>query len=86
MAGGFAQRCDTGRGNDFAVPVLINGRRATYLLDTGAWMSVMTEAEAKRLGLTILEGDWGTRRIVRQGRQDSHRCRENTLPGLDEFS
>jgi predicted aspartyl protease len=38
------------------VPVLINGRRATYLLDTGAWMSVMTEAEAKRLGLTIREG------------------------------
>jgi predicted aspartyl protease len=45
-----------GPGNDFAVPVLINGRRATYLLDTGAWMSVMTEAEAKRLGLTIREG------------------------------
>ena len=42
--------------NNFAVPVLINGQRATYLLDTGAWMSVMTEAEAKRLGLTIREG------------------------------
>jgi predicted aspartyl protease len=45
-----------GQGTDFAVPVLINGQRATYLLDTGAWMSVMTEAEAKRLGLTIREG------------------------------
>jgi predicted aspartyl protease len=45
-----------GPGHDFAVPVLINGRRATYLLDTGAWMSVMTEAEARRLGLTIREG------------------------------
>jgi predicted aspartyl protease len=45
-----------GPGNDFNVPVLINGRRATYLLDTGAWISVMTIAEAKRLGLTIREG------------------------------
>jgi len=45
-----------GPGNDFAVPVLINGRRATYLLDTGAWISIMTIAEAKRLGLTIREG------------------------------
>jgi hypothetical protein len=43
-------------GNHFAAPVVINGRRATYLLDTGAWISVMTEAEAKRLGLTIREG------------------------------
>jgi predicted aspartyl protease len=45
-----------GPGNGFNVPVLINGRRATYLLDTGAWISVMTIAEAKRLGLTIREG------------------------------
>jgi predicted aspartyl protease len=45
-----------GPGNNFAVPLMINERRATYLLDTGAWMSVMTEAEAKRLGLTIREG------------------------------
>jgi predicted aspartyl protease len=45
-----------GPGNDFAVPVLINGQRANYLLDTGAWLSVMTIAEAKRLGLTIREG------------------------------
>jgi predicted aspartyl protease len=45
-----------GPGNDFASPVLINGQRATYLLDTGAWLSVMTIAEAKRLGLTIREG------------------------------
>lgn len=39
--------------NDFAAPVLIDGKHATYLLDTGAWLSVMTSAEAKRLGLTI---------------------------------
>jgi predicted aspartyl protease len=42
--------------NDFAAPVRINGKPATYLLDTGAWLSVMTVAEAKRLGLTIREG------------------------------
>lgn len=42
--------------NDFSAPVLINGRSATYLLDTGAWMSVMTAAEATRLGMTIREG------------------------------
>src|ERR1044072_1137919 len=45
-----------GASNDFTAPLRINGKRATYLLDTGAWMSVMTVAEAKRLGLTIREG------------------------------
>ena len=45
-----------GPSNDFAAPVLIDGKPATYLLDTGAWLSVMTSAEAKRLGLTIREG------------------------------
>jgi predicted aspartyl protease len=33
--------------------VRINDTRADYLLDTGAWMSVMTEGEAKRTGLEI---------------------------------
>ena len=42
--------------NDFSAPVLINGQSATYLLDTGAWLSVMTAAEAKRLGMIIREG------------------------------
>src|SRR5206468_926899 len=45
-----------GPGNDFAAPVVIDGHRATYLLDTGAWVSVMTTSEAKRLGLPIREG------------------------------
>jgi predicted aspartyl protease len=36
--------------------VTINGKPANYLLDTGAWLSVMTEGEAKRLGLVIREG------------------------------
>jgi predicted aspartyl protease len=45
-----------GPSNDFAARVLIDGKPATYLLDTGAWLSVMTSAEAKRLGLTIRPG------------------------------
>ena len=43
-----------GPANDFAAPASINGKPVAYLLDTGAWMSVMNEAEVKRLGLTIL--------------------------------
>jgi len=43
-------------GDDFSVPFLINGKSATYLLDTGAWVSVMTELEAARLGLAIRAG------------------------------
>ena len=42
-----------GDGSDFAAPLRINGTPANYLLDTGAWISVMTEAEAKRAHLTI---------------------------------
>lgn len=38
---------------DFNAPLSVNGQPAAYLLDTGAWMSVMSEPEAKRLGLTI---------------------------------
>lgn len=45
-----ALRHETG---DFAVPITINGKGATYVLDTGAWISIITEAEAKRLGLAI---------------------------------
>jgi Aspartyl protease len=45
-----------GASNDFSAPLTINGLPATYLLDTGAWMSVMTEAEAKRFGMTIRAG------------------------------
>ena len=42
--------------NDFNAPILIDGKPAAYLLDTGAWISVMSAAEAKRLGLTIRKG------------------------------
>lgn len=43
-------------GDDWSVPLSINGKSATYLLDTGAWLSAMTESEATRLGLEIRAG------------------------------
>ena len=45
-----------GDSNDFSAPVSINGVAATYLMDTGASISVMTEAEARRFGMTIRPG------------------------------
>ena len=42
--------------DDWSVPTLINGKPATYLFDTGAWLSVMSEPEARRLGLEIRAG------------------------------
>jgi predicted aspartyl protease len=42
--------------DDWSVPAVINGKLATYLFDTGAWLSVMSEPEAKRLGLEIRAG------------------------------
>lgn len=36
-------------------PLLINGREATHLRDTGARLSVLTANEAKRPGMTIRE-------------------------------
>jgi predicted aspartyl protease len=42
--------------DEFSIPVAVNGTRAEYLFDTGAWQSVVTEPEAKRLGLTLREG------------------------------
>jgi predicted aspartyl protease len=41
---------------DWSVPVSINGKPATYLFDTGAWISVVAESEARRLGLEIRAG------------------------------
>lgn len=40
------------RGSIF-IPFSINGQSATYFFDTGAWVSCMSESEAKRLHLTI---------------------------------
>src|SRR5947209_6111350 len=36
---------------DFRVPLSINGRECTFLMDTGAWVSVITRQAAQRLGL-----------------------------------
>jgi predicted aspartyl protease len=41
---------------DFSIPLSVNGGEAVYLLDTGAWLSVMSESDAKRFGLRIREG------------------------------
>ena len=43
-------------GDDWSVPVSINGKPASYLLDSGAWISTISESEAKRLGLEIRAG------------------------------
>jgi predicted aspartyl protease len=40
------------RGSIF-IPLWIDGNSATYFFDTGAWISCMSESEAKRLGLRI---------------------------------
>jgi len=46
------------RGSIF-IPLSIDGSSATYFFDTGAWISCMSESEAKRLRLTI-RGAQGT--------------------------
>jgi len=43
-------------GEDFSIPVSVNGKSGEYLFDTGAWQTVVTEPEATRLGLTLREG------------------------------
>ena len=39
--------------DSFTVPVTVNGKTDDFLLDTGALHSVMTDREARKLGLTI---------------------------------
>jgi hypothetical protein len=41
---------------DTFVPVTIQGGSARYFFDTGAWLSCMSESEARRLGLSIRKG------------------------------
>ena len=41
--------------DDLNLPLLINGRKASYFFDTGANLSVLTESEALRLGMEIKE-------------------------------
>ena len=40
----------------YSVPVTINGKTDAFLIDTGAWQSVLTDREARKFGLTILPG------------------------------
>jgi hypothetical protein len=42
-------------GGNLFLPVTVNGNAGNYLLDTGANYSLMSESEAKRVGLTITE-------------------------------
>lgn len=44
------------KGGNLFVPVSIRGRAASYMVDTGANFSLMSESEARRLGLAIVEG------------------------------
>lgn len=48
------------RGGNMFVPVKVNQKSANYLVDTGANFSLISEAEAKRLGLTV-HGSGGSR-------------------------
>jgi predicted aspartyl protease len=43
------------RGGNLFVPLSIHGKPASYILDTGADFSALSESEAKRLGLTVEE-------------------------------
>lgn len=54
-------RCSLDKGNLF-VPVMVNRHAATYIVDTGANFSLISEGEARRLGLAIHEapGSHGT--------------------------
>jgi pentatricopeptide repeat protein len=42
-------------GNDFAIAVSVNGRRATFAFDTGNFSEAVSAKEAKRLGLRVQE-------------------------------
>ena len=46
--------CERNKGHLF-IPVTINGGSAQYMIDTGAGYSILTESEAKRLGLPVLD-------------------------------
>src|SRR5579864_8895908 len=44
------------RGANLSVPISINEKPANFVLDTDANMSTLSESEAKRLGMLILDG------------------------------
>jgi len=49
-------------GNMF-IPILANGRRANFMIDSGASLSLITESEAQRLGLSMSDGSRNTIQI-----------------------
>lgn len=64
------------------LPASIQGGSATYFFDTGAWLSCMSESEAKRLGLSVreAEGAIGTSTGTRVGLRTAV-AREVTVGG-----
>ena len=47
----------TWHGGEIVTPLVINGQTARFMLDTGSEMSVISEAEAKRLGMRIVASE-----------------------------
>jgi predicted aspartyl protease len=41
---------------DFSAPLTVNGKECTFLMDTGAWVSIITQLAAERLGLEFHGG------------------------------
>jgi clan AA aspartic protease (TIGR02281 family) len=53
QANGPRQRSRLRHDGDFFAPLTVNGTSDSFILDTGAWQSAMTLAEAKRLGFDV---------------------------------
>ncbi len=62
QSGGRPRAASLRHDGSIFVPLSINGARARYFFDTGAWVSCMTESEASRIGLRIRDtaGQLGT--------------------------
>jgi len=61
-----ATRKATGQMDDGKLPLLINGRRASYFFDTGANLSALSESDALRFGMGIQEvnSGWGSTDVI----------------------
>lgn len=83
-AAGASVRLNRSDDGLFRAPVLINGRRATLVVDTGATVTVLTGADAARLGIDQAKSDgtvlrtasgtapmrWATVKNLRLGERD----------------
>lgn len=54
-AGDVPIRATRNRLGSWDVPVQVNGAQGQWIFDTGAGLSTLTESEAKRMGLSVLE-------------------------------